>query len=62
MWRDLTEIAMALIGVATLTLLVGQADKSAKLISTTANAFGGLLSVVTLQSQVQNPLAGGFSL
>lgn len=47
--RDVTEIATLLIGVALVALLVSHSSSAGSLISTTSNAFGGLLKDVTLQ-------------
>lgn len=46
----LLEIAMALIGVALLALLVGNASKTTAIISQAGNSFGNLLNIVTLQN------------
>lgn len=52
--RNLTEIALLLIAVAVIALLIGQAEKTAKVITAGAGAFGNLLNIVTLQG-------GGYS-
>ncbi len=52
--KDLSHIAFAFIGVSVITLLVSHADDSVKLIKGGASAFGGLLGIVTLQSNYQN--------
>jgi uncharacterized protein YoxC len=44
------EIAMALIGVALLALLVGNAGKTTQIISQAGNSFNDLLKTVTLQA------------
>lgn len=46
----LLEIAMALIGVALLALLVGNASKTTAIISQAGNSFNSLLQTVTLQN------------
>lgn len=51
------EIAMALIGVALLALLVGNASKTTAIISQAGNTFNELLQTVTLQ----NGMSAGFS-
>lgn len=53
----LLEIAMALIGVALLALLVGNASKTTAIISQAGNTFGSLLNIVTLQNG--NGIAAG---
>jgi hypothetical protein len=52
--KDISHIAFGLLGVATLALLISNADNSVKLIKGGAAAYGGLLGVVTLQSQYAN--------
>lgn len=47
--RGVLEIAMALIGVATITLLVNRADDAATLIKAGGGTFNMLLQTVTLQ-------------
>jgi uncharacterized protein YoxC len=49
------EIAMALIGVALLALLVGNASKTTAIISQAGDTFNDLLQTVTLQ----NGMGGG---
>lgn len=46
----LLEIAMALIGVALIALLVGNASKTTAIVSQASNSFADLLRVVTLQN------------
>jgi hypothetical protein len=48
------ELATMLGGIALVALLVSNADNASKLINSGARAYGGLLGVVTLQSQYQN--------
>lgn len=50
MGKDLTEIAMALIGVATIALLVGHSKDTARVIEAGTSGFNGLLRTVTLQN------------
>lgn len=52
--KDLVQIAFMFGGIATLALLVGHADNTAKLINAGGKTFGGLLGVVTLQDQYSN--------
>lgn len=52
--KDLTHLAFAFIGVATLALLVGHADDSVKLIKGAGGTFAGLLGVVSLQNNYSN--------
>lgn len=46
------EIAMALIGVALLALLVGNASKTNSIISQAGDTFNNLLQTVTLQNSM----------
>lgn len=46
------EIAMALIGVAVIALLVGNASKTTQLISTAGSTFNDLLKTVTLSNSM----------
>lgn len=55
------EIAMALIGVALLALLVGNASKTTAIISQAGNTFDQLLNTVTLQNSMSN-FGGGSSI
>lgn len=55
--KNLTQIAVALIGVALIALLVGHASQTAGLISAGTSGFNSLLQTVTLQ----NPFGGGIS-
>jgi uncharacterized protein YoxC len=48
------EIAMALIGVALLALLVGNASKTTAIISQAGDTFNSLLQTVTLQNGMGN--------
>lgn len=50
MGRDLVEIAMALIGVATIALFVGNASGATSVIQAIADGFNKLLRTVSLQS------------
>lgn len=52
--RQVTEIGMALIGVALVALLVSNASGAATIVSTTGKTFGNLLSIVTLQNNYGN--------
>ena len=54
------EIAMALIGIALIALLVGNAGKTTQIISAASNAFNSSLALVTLQSG--NGISGGGSI
>lgn len=58
--KDVFEIATMFIGAAILALLVSHAQSAGSLISTTSNAFGGLLKDVTLSDNtVTNAFTGG---
>ncbi len=48
-FRDLTEIASLLIGVALVALLVSQSQGTARVIQAATTGFGNLLGIVTLQ-------------
>lgn len=48
--KDLVDIAMALIGVATMALFVGNAAGAASLIKAIVDGFNTLLRTVSLQS------------
>lgn len=50
----LLEIAMALIGVALLALLVGNASKTNSIISQAGETFNTLLQTVSLQNSMGN--------
>jgi hypothetical protein len=52
--KDVSSIAFALIGVATIALLVSRSDDTVKVVKGSAAAFGGLLGVVTLQNNYMN--------
>lgn len=52
------EIAMALVGVATIALLVGHSKGAAQIIESTGNTFNGLLRTVTLQDGYRNSFNG----
>lgn len=56
----LLEIAMALIGVALLALLVGNASKTTQVISQASTSFNDLLRTVTLQNG-NGIQSGGFT-
>lgn len=59
--RDLTEIAMAFIGVATLALLVSQSEGTARVVGAVTEGFSGLLRTVTLQNNYgTGTIPGGF--
>lgn len=59
--RDLSEIAAAIIGLATIGLLVSNSKGTAQVASSVGNAFGSVLSIATFQnngmlrSNVGNP-------
>lgn len=53
----LLEIAMALLGIALLALLVGQASKTTAVISQAGTTFNDLIRTVTLQNS--NAIGGG---
>jgi len=53
--RNLTEIALFLASISVITLLVGNADATVKIIKAGAGAYDGLLRTVTLQNGYGNP-------
>ncbi len=54
MGKNLTEIAMAFIGVAVITLLVGRSKDTVRIIRAGTSGFQGLLQTVTLQGGYGN--------
>jgi len=52
--EDITRIALTLAGIATIALLVSNAQGVTQIIDSGARAYGGLLGVVTLQSNYSN--------
>ena len=48
--RGTFEIAALLIGVATLALIIGRSQDTARVINAAGGTFGNLLNVVTLQN------------
>jgi hypothetical protein len=56
--KETFEIAFALIGVATIALLVSNAKGATQIIESAGNTFNGLLRTVTLQSGAGNGFNG----
>lgn len=54
MGKDITHIAFALIGVATIALIVSHAQDTVTVAKGVGGTFAGLLGVVTLQNQYSN--------
>jgi hypothetical protein len=52
--KDLTEIAVMLVGVAAMALLVGHAAGTSAVINSVTSGFGGLLSTVELPATASN--------
>jgi hypothetical protein len=52
--KEISHIAFALIGVATIALLISHSEDTVKVAQGTADAFGGLLRTVTLQNGYGN--------
>lgn len=52
--RDITQIALTLTGVALVALLVSNSKGVSEIVQSTGKTFGGLLGIVTLQSNYQN--------
>jgi hypothetical protein len=60
-WSGIMGIAMALIGLAFFTLIIGRSGQTAQVVSSAGQTFGNLLSVVTLQNGgYGSMLSGGF--
>jgi len=53
------HIAMAMLGLATLTLLIGQGPNTAKVIQSAGGTFNSLLQTLTLQSSFGSMNNGG---
>lgn len=53
--KETFALGFALIGVATIALLVSNAKGTTSIIESAGNTFNGLLRTVTLQSNVSNP-------
>lgn len=51
---DVTQIALTLAGIALVALLVSHSQGTTDIINATAKDYGGLLSIVTLQSGYAN--------
>ena len=60
MGKDLTQIAVLLVGVALVALLVGHAGGTVSLIQAGTSGFNQLLQTVTLQSPFGGGSLGGF--
>lgn len=60
--KDITSIAMALIGVAMLALLVGHAAGTGYLINASTSGFNTLLNTVELSNTASNGPGNGGSL
>jgi hypothetical protein len=58
--KDLTQIAVLLVGVAMVALLVGHASGTAALIGAGTSGFNQLLQTVTLQNGIGG-MGGGMS-
>lgn len=51
---EVTQIALTLAGIALVALLVSNSTGAVNIIKATGQTYGGLLSIVTLQSNVGN--------
>lgn len=63
--RDMTEIALAFISVGLVALLVSHSKGATNIIGAATKGFGGLLGIVTLQSNTGNVFGSdpsGFSI
>lgn len=54
--KGILEVAMALLGIALIALLVGNASKTTQVVSSATSGFNELLKTVTLQ----NGMGSGF--
>lgn len=52
--QETFEIAVMLVGVATIALLVSNSKGTVNIIKGTADSFAGVLSVATMQSNIGN--------
>jgi hypothetical protein len=57
--KDIFGIASALIGVALIALLVGNASKTVQVVQASTSGFNSLLDTVTLQNSMGNLGSGG---
>lgn len=51
---EVTQIALTLAGIALVALLVSHSEGAVNIIKATGQTYGGLLGIVTLQSNVGN--------
>jgi hypothetical protein len=59
--RDLTEIAAAIIGLATIGLLVSNASGTSNVVSAVSNGFSGVLATATFQGTGLRSNVGNFA-
>jgi hypothetical protein len=59
--RDLTEIAAAIIGLATIGLLISNASGTSNVVSSVANGFSGVLATATFQGSGLRSNVGNFA-
>lgn len=53
--REVTQVALTLAGIALVALLVSHSEGAVNIIKGAGQTYGGLLSIVTLQSNFGNP-------
>lgn len=51
---EITQVALTLAGIAMVALLVSNSQGAVNIIKATGQTYGGLLGIVTLQSNVGN--------
>jgi len=52
--REVTQVALTLAGIALVALLVSNSKGAVEIIKATGQTYGGLLQIVTLQSNYSN--------
>jgi hypothetical protein len=56
--KDVMTIALALAGISLWALVLSKSDAAVNIIKATGQTYGGLLGIVTLQSQYGNSFSG----
>lgn len=55
--REVTQVALTLAGIALVALLVSNSEGAVNIVKGVGQTYGGLLSIVTLQSNYGNPFS-----
>ncbi len=55
--REVTQVALTLAGIALVALLVSHSEGAVNIVKGVGQTYGGLLSIVTLQSNYGNPFS-----